>query len=243
MAGHSHWSNIQHKKGIEDKKRSALFSRLSKEVAIAVKQGGSDPKNNIRLQAAIEKARKANMPKEKIDIAIDRAMGIGKEGKLEQVLYEVYGPQKSAFLIEISTDNKNRTASEFKHLVHLAGGSFAQAGSVKWMFDQLGKISITMPQGISEEGLELKMIDLGAQDFAKDDGRIIIYVSASMLGEVEKEVKVAGIDIEDASLVWKPKSPVKIFNKDIAQKILEFEEELKSYQDTERVFSNIEYGI
>lgn len=239
MSGHSHWANIQHKKNIEDKKRSALFSRLSREIAVAVKEKGPKPENNIRLQAAIEKAKKANLPKEKIERAIDRAMGIGEEGALKQVLYEVYGPEGSAFLVETSTDNKNRTSSEFKHLVESCGGSFAQAGSVKWMFDYFGCIDAALPKGIPEEELELKIIDFGAEDFIKDGDKIIVYTSVQMLSEVEKEMKNIGIKIEESNIVWKPKNPINISNEALKHKISEFEEALKSYQDTERVFSNV----
>lgn len=241
MSGHSHWSNIQHKKEIEDKKRSALFARLSHEIALAVKQGGPDPKNNAKLQAAIDKAKKNNLPKEKILSAIDRALGIGQEGQLEEVLYEVFGPYGSAFLVQISTDNKNRTSSEFKHLVELAGGSFAHEGSVKWMFDQIGKIVMFAPKDISEENLQLKIIDWGVEDFTKEGEKIIIYTNSHKLKEIEQKIKNENYDIEFSEMIWKAKNVNKISDEMAKSKIMEFEEELKSYQDTERVFSNTNF--
>ncbi len=240
MAGHSHWANIQHKKSIEDKKRSALFSAISKEIAIAVKEGGPKPENNNRLEAAIEKAKKANMPKEKIERAINRALGIGEEGKLEEVLYEVYGPNGSAFLVEVATDNKNRSTSELKHLVDSWGGSFAQAGAVKWMFDFVGFIGAQIPVGVSEDEIELKLIDLSVQDYKKEKNGIKIYTDAQMLNETIKELKSIGVHIQETALIWKPKNPIKISNEEIKKNILSFEDQLKYYPDTERVFSNIE---
>ncbi len=240
MAGHSHWANIQHKKSIEDKKRSALFSAISREIAIAVKEGGPKPENNNRLEAAIEKAKKANMPKEKIERAINRALGIGEEGKLEKVLYEVYGPNGSAFLVEVATDNKNRSTSELKHLVDSCGGSFAQAGAVKWMFDFVGFIEAQIPIGVSEDEIELKLIDLSVQDYKKEKNRIRIYTNAQMINETIKELKSIGVHIQETALIWKPKNPIKISNEEMKKNILSFEDELKSYPDTERVFSNIE---
>lgn len=239
MSGHSHWANIQHKKGIEDKKRSALFSRLSREIALAVKEGGPAPENNPRLQSAIEKAKKNNLPKEKIQRAINRALGIGEEGKIEEILYEVYGPSGSAFLVEVATDNKNRASGELKHLVESYGGSFAQPGAVKWMFEQVGKIEIILPSNIPEQELELKIIDFEALDFAKEANKIAVYTEVPKLKEVEQKIKQSGFSVDTADIIWKVKNPIKIADEKEKQKILELEEELKSYQDTERVFSNI----
>jgi len=239
MSGHSHWANIQHKKSIEDKKRSALFARLSYEISLAVREAGPNPETNPRLKSAIEKAKKSNLPKEKIQKAINRGAGIGEEGKLEQVLYEVYGPGGSAFLVETLTDNKNRTASELKHLIELNGGSFAQAGSVKWMFEYVGKIEILPPQDISPEDLELKMIDFGAQDLKKDGNKVIIYTDAQKLKEVEKKIVDSNINVVGSEIVWRAKNPINISEESTKQKIIEFEDDLKSYQDVERVFSNI----
>lgn len=199
MSGHSHWSNIKRKKEIRDKRRSKEFSRLSKMIMTAVKEGGKDPEMNSSLKLAIEKAKESDMPKENIEKAIKKGMGEGEEGSLESFTLEIYGPEGLAVIIKGTTDNKNRTLSQINQILKTSGGKMAKPGSVKWLFDKKGVIEIPK----SEEN-ELIAIDAGAEAIDYKEDTMLVYTSPENLNQVKNNLKKK-VEIEDYDLGFKPK--------------------------------------
>lgn len=199
MSGHSHWSNIKRKKEIRDKRRSKEFSRLSKMIMTAVKEGGKDPEMNSSLKLAIEKAKESDMPKENIEKAIKKGMGEGEEGSLENFTLEIYGPEGLAVIIKGTTDNKNRTLSQINQILKTSGGKMAKPGSVKWLFDKKGVIEIPK----SEEN-ELIAIDAGAEAIDYKEDTMLVYTSPENLNQVKNNLKKK-VEIEDYDLGFKPK--------------------------------------
>lgn len=215
MSGHSHWAGIKHKKGLADAKRSKAFSKLSKEITIAAKEG-PDPNANVRLRSVIEKAKDENMPADNIDRAIKRATGEGAQ--LEDVLFEGYGPGGIAILIQGITDNKNRAVGEIKQIFSRHNGKFVEGGAVQWMFERKGVLTIIPPENISQEQkehLELTAIEAGAQDlYWRTDGLLDVYVAPSELMATKTHLQEQGHTIESASLDWVPKEHVSVNDAD-----------------------------
>lgn len=199
MSGHSHWSNIKRKKEIRDKRRSKEFSRLSKMIMTAVKEGGKDPEMNSSLKLAIEKAKESDMPKENIEKAIKKGMGEGEEGSLENFTLEIYGPEGLAVIIKGTTDNKNRTLSQINQILKTSGGKMAKPGSVKWLFDRKGVIEIP-----KSEKNELIAIDAGAEAIDYKEDTMLVYTSPENLNQVKNNLKKK-VEIEDYDLGFKPK--------------------------------------
>ena len=215
MSGHSKWAQIKRKKGATDAKRGAIFTKLARSITVAAKSG-ADPEANFQLRMAVEQAKAANMPKDNIERAIAKASGANKE-QLEQVIYEVFGPGGVAILIDVLTDNRNRSASEIKHILSEHGGSMAGPGSVKWMFDLRGVTRVKKPAGKRDE-LELKLIDAGVEDIEEEDENLVIYSSPEKLKNI---IKALGeIEPEYSGLEWIAKERVKVEDK-AAQERLE----------------------
>ena len=202
MAGHSKWANIQHRKGRQDKKRGKLFTKLIREITVAARIGGSDIGSNPRLRAAVDNAKSQSMPKDNIDRAIAKGAG-GEEGTaLEEVLYEGYGPGGVAILIECMTDNKNRTVAEVRHALTKHGGNLGTEGSVAYLFDQIGYISINHSN--DPDGLMELAIESGAEDIEiNDDGSIGIETTPQNLVDVKESIVGAGINVDINQLMMK----------------------------------------
>lgn len=239
MSGHSKWATIKRSKGAADAKRGQLFTKLGHEIAVAAREGGSDPDANFRLRMVLEKARQAAMPKENIERAIKRGAGELKgEGELEEVLYEGYGPSGIAILVEALTDNRNRAVSEIRHAFSRLGGNMAAAGSVAWMFTHKGYLALD-PQDQDPEEVALAAIDAGAEDFEIGDGVVEVYTEMSDFKAVQNALLDAKFKIENAQLSWVPQSTTSLEEKD-AMKVLKLLETLEDLDDVQAVYSNLD---
>ena len=240
MAGHSKWANIQHRKGAQDKKRSALFSRLSKEITIASKMGGPDPDGNPRLRLAISNAKGQSMPKDNIKRAIEKGQGGGGED-YEEVRYEGFGPGGVGVIVEASTDNRNRAASEIRTAFSKNGGNLGETGSVSFGFDQVGEIEFPPAAGTAEEIMEAA-IEAGAEDVESDENGHYIYTGREDLQTVADALaKHFGEEMEAKStkLIWKPQNNVPIEG-DPASTLMKLLDVLDELDDVQNVYDNSE---
>ncbi len=238
MSGHSKWSTIKRQKGAADAKRGQLFTKLAREISIAVRQGLPDPDANTRLRLAVDRARAANMPKENIERAIQRAAGVGSGDQFEEIYYEGYGPGGAALMIQAQTDNRNRTVGEVRAVLTRAGGSLGENGSVGWMFDQMGIIEVPVGEGDPDE-LSLVAIDAGASDVETEEGVVVIYTEPTDLHRVREAIAEAGHEIEAAQLTMKPKTLVAP-EPDAAVKVIRLVEKLEDLDDVQEVFTNVD---
>jgi len=241
MSGHSHWHSIKYQKTAADVKKSKAFSKIAREITIAAKEGG-DPEFNSRLRLAIEKAKSINMPAENIERAIKRGTGELAGAKLEPVLFEAYGPGGVAIIIEGITDNKNRTLGEIKQILSEYGGKLANEGSVKWLFERKGCLTIDLENqsvsGKTKEELELIAIEAGADDIYWQDKFLDIYTKPEELEKVKKKIEEKGIEIDSATLDWVPKEKILLNEekKSDCQKLFEALDENDSVQE---IYSNL----
>lgn len=240
MSGHSKWAQIKRKKGVTDARRGQLFTRLGRDITVAVREGGSgDPESNFQLRLAIDKARGSNMPKENIERAIQRGQGAGGEGgQLEDISYEAYGPGGTALIVQVLTDNRNRAASDVRRLITRSGANLASAGAVAWMFEKRGLFSIPA-KGKNPEDLELELIDAGVDDFHAEGDTIEAYVSPEHLRAVREELQKRHIPIESAEVALIPKSPAEVNPAD-AVKTMQLIEQLEELDDVQKVISNLD---
>jgi len=241
MSGHSKWSTIKRQKGVNDQRRGQLFTKLAKAITIAVKAGGgiTDPEDNFRLRLAIEKAREANMPKENVERAIDRAGGKLSGSELETILYEGYGPFGIAIIVEVATDNKKRTAQEIKRVFDRGGGDLGTSGSVSYLFERKGLVVVSK-NGLSEDQVLEKALEAGAEDLEETEDGFEIYTEDRQLHQVKEKLKSAGLKITDSELTFRPKSVVSVSEKEKAEKILKLMEALENLDDVQKVFANFD---
>lgn len=242
MSGHNKWSQIKHQKATADLRRGREFSKLSNAIAAAAKQGGGDPQANVRLRLLLENARKINMPKDNLDKAIKRGTGQLPGIKIEEFLYEIFGPSGIAILAEAATDNKNRTTSEIRSVLNRFGGKIASSGAVSHLFEQQGAITVDTSNLDSpkQEELELKAIDAGAQDIEKEEGRLFIYTFPHQLEQVKRGLEEGGVNISEAKLSFEPKTTVPITDKEKASQILKLMEALEEIEDVTAVYANFD---
>ena len=238
MSGHSKWANIKHRKAAQDAKKGQLFSKLAKEITVAAKLGGGNPENKIRLRVAIEKAREANMPSENIEKAIKRGTGELEGVTYEDVTYEGYGPGGVAILVNVLTDNKNRTAADIRKIFSKFGGSLGSTGSVSWIFERKGYISVDASKYTEDQILEIAL-EVGAEDVKKEDDVISIYTPVEVFSEVLNALKSKGIEIKVAEISMVPKSTVRV-DDETAVKVLKLLDELESNDDVQSVASNLD---
>ena len=240
MSGHSKWSTIKHKKGAADAKRGKLFSKLSKAIMAAAKDGGPDPATNLALQNAIEKARSYSMPKDNIERAVAKGSGEGTDGAtFETVVYEGYGPEGVAVLVEALTDNRNRTASEVRHLFSKHGGNLGATGAVAWQFERLGVV-LLRADGVDEEELLLVAADAGADDVEHDGDVFQVSSAPEQLAVVRQALESAGYSIESAELSMVPKTTVAISDEGVAKKVVRLVEGLDEFDDVQDVYANFD---
>ncbi len=240
MSGHSKWSSIKHKKGAADAKRGKLFSKLARSIIVAAKEGGGDPANNLALQNAIEKARSYSMPKDNIERAIAKGAGEGTDGSsFETVVYEGYGPEGVAVLVEALTDNRNRTASEVRHLFTRHGGNLGAVGAVAWQFERRG-IVLVDAVGIDEDELVLAAADAGADDVDRDGSTFQVLAPPESLSVVRSVLEAAGFSVESAELSMVPKTTVAIGDEAVAKKVVRLVEGLEDNEDVQDVYANFD---
>ncbi|MCU4138198.1 MAG: YebC/PmpR family DNA-binding transcriptional regulator [Thermodesulfobacteriota bacterium] len=238
MAGHSHWAQIKRKKAAQDAKRGQLFTKLIREIIVAVRTGGSgDPELNPRLRAAIQAARSANMPKENIERAIKKALGLEEGTQYEEATFEGYGPGGVAILINTITDNRRRTVSELRHLFGKYGGNLAEPGAVAWIFEQKGLIVV--PKKDEEKVLEIA-IEKGAEDTKEYESEIEVITDPSQFEEIKKALENAGIEIISAKVTMVPKTTVPVEDEATANSILKFMEALEELDDVQQVYANFD---
>jgi YebC/PmpR family DNA-binding regulatory protein len=240
MSGHSKWSSIKHKKGAADAKRGKLFSKLSRAIIVAAREGGPDPGGNLALQNAIEKARSYSMPKDNIERAIAKGSGADSEGaNYDTVVYEGYGPEGVAVLVEALTDNRNRTASEVRHAFTKHGGNLGTAGAVAWQFERRG-IVLVAGDGADDEELLLAAAEAGADDVEADGSSFVVTSSPEALTAVREAIEAAGFSVESAELALVPKTTVAIDDERIARQVLRLVEGLEESDDVQDVYANFD---
>lgn len=238
MSGHSKWSTIKRQKGAADAKRGQLFTKLAREIAVAAREGLPDPDANFRLRLAVDRARAANMPKDNIERAIERAAGGGSSDNFSEVYYEGYGPGGTALMIQTLTDNRNRTVGEVRSVLTRAGGTLGEAGSVGWMFDQVGLIELE-PNGADPDELALVAIDVGASDIQIEDGSVAVYTETQDLHKVGQALKEAGYELASAQLTMRPKTMLAP-DSEAAVKTIRLVERLEDLDDVQEVFTNLD---
>jgi YebC/PmpR family DNA-binding regulatory protein len=238
MSGHSKWSQIKRQKGANDAKRGALFTKLTREIITAARQGGGDPEANYRLRMAIEKARANSMPAENIRRAIERATGGGADAEqYEEVTYEGFGPSNVAVIVAAMTDNRNRTASEVRSVFTRWGGSLAP---VAWQFEQRGVIDLPL-NGRDPDEVTLAAIDAGASDVSSPDaGAIVVYTEPGELERVRRTLAAAGFEAASAELSMEPTTKVEIADEKAARQVLSFTERLEDLDDVQAVYANFD---
>jgi YebC/PmpR family DNA-binding regulatory protein len=239
MSGHSKWSTIKRQKGANDAKRGALFTKVTREIAVAARQGGGDPEANYRLRLAIEKARAVNMPADNIKRTIDKATGGGDAEQFEEIIYEGYGPGGVAVLVEAATDNRNRTAAEVRSIFTKAGGQLAGSGAVAWQFEPRGLIAVA-PDGKDADEVALTAIDAGAEDVDTDDPEAIeIFTSPGDLERIRAALEAAGVSIGSAESTMIAKQTVEL-DSTKARQALRLVEQLEDLDDVQRVTANFD---
>jgi YebC/PmpR family DNA-binding regulatory protein len=237
MAGHSQFKNIMHRKGRQDKVKSKLFGKLAREITVSAKLGLPDPAMNPRLRAAIIAARAENMPKDNIDRAIKKATG-GDAESYDEIRYEGYGPGGVAVIVEVLTDNRNRTAGEVRASFTKSGGNLAETGAVSFMFDHVGVVEYDASVGNADAMLEAA-IDAGAEDAVSGEGGHEIYTTQDSLRDVAKALEAKFGEPRKAALVWKPQNTVAV-NDDQGEKLLKLMETLNEHDDVQNVYANFE---
>lgn len=238
MSGHSKWSTIKRQKESKDAKRGQVFTKLAKAIAVAVLAGGgiTDPEKNFRLRLAIDKARALNVPKENIARAIAKGGGGSQGANWTEAVYEGYGPEGIAVIIEAATDNKNRTTAEIKNIFERGGGSVASPGAVAFQFKKTGLISVVKNDSAEEQ--ILKLMDLGVDDVQEVTDAIEIYVSAEHLREKRNQIEALGFKVLSEELTMEATTEVQIHDLLKAQKVLKFTETLEEHEDVQKVYAN-----
>ena len=240
MSGHSKWANIKHKKARSDEKRGKEFTKVAKEITIAVKSGGSgDPESNAKLKLAIQKAKSINMPNENITRAIKKGTGEIQSEALEEFCYEGYGPGGVAIMLDIATDNRNRTAPDIRHLFSKHNGNLGESGCVSWMFKRVGIISINKADAPDEEELILLALECGAEDVQDEGDTYDIITSTDNFLEVKEALEKAGLTIAEADLDMLPENQVEINNVDTALKVIKLIDLLEDHDDVQKVYTNM----
>jgi YebC/PmpR family DNA-binding regulatory protein len=240
VSGHSKWSSIKHKKGAADIKRGKLFSKLSRAIIVAAREGGGDPDANLALQNAIEKARSYSMPKDNIERAIAKGTGEGAGGLVfETVVYEGYGPAGVAIIVEALTENRNRTAADVRHAFGKFGGNLGTDGSVAWMFERRAVVLVPA-DGVDEDALMLAALEGGADDVAGDGSIFEVTAALEVLHGLREAIASAGFPIESAELTMLPKTTVELTEESSARTLVKLVEALEELDDVQEVYANFD---
>ena len=240
MSGHSKWSSIKHKKGVADARRGKLFSKLSRAIIVAAREGGGDPAANLALQNAIEKARSYSVPKDNIERAIARGTGADTAAEtFEHVVYEGYGPSGVAILVEALTDNRNRTAADVRAAFAKHEGNLGGSGAVAWLFERRGVILVDADR-FDEDDVTLAAAEGGADDVALDGSSFSVTCSPEALSDVRQALEDAGIEVDSAELTMVPKTTVELDDENSAKKTLRLIDALEDSDDVQEVYSNFD---
>ena len=240
MSGHSKWSSIKHKKGAADAKRGKLFSKLTRAIIVAARDGGPDPAANLALQNAIEKARSYSMPKDNIDRAIAKGSGADADAsQFETIVYEGYGPSGVAVIVEALTDNRNRTASDVRHTFAKNDGNLGTTGAVAWLFERRGVVFVPA-DGADEDELTLAAAEGGADDVTLDGSSFQILSAPESLAAVRESIESAGFTVENSELTMLPKTTVEVVDERDAKKVLRLMDQLEDNDDVQDVFANFD---
>ena len=240
MSGHSKWSSIKHKKGAADAKRGKLFSKLSRSIIVAAKEGGGDPSANLALQNAIDKAKSYSMPKDNIERAIAKGAGDGTDGAaFESIVYEGYGVEGVAVIVEALTDNRNRTASDVRHTFDKFGGNLGTTGAVAWQFERRGVV-IVSAAGVDEDELFLAAADAGADDVEQDGDVFQVTSAPENLAAMRGAIQAAGFTIESAELSMLPKTTVAVEDEGKAKQLMRLIDALEDNDDVQEVYANFD---
>jgi YebC/PmpR family DNA-binding regulatory protein len=239
MSGHSKWATTKHRKAAQDKKRSALFSKLSRVVYVAAKTGGPDPANNASLAAAIEKARSYSLPKDKIDAAIKKAAGAGEGEQFEEIVYEGYGSSGVALYVEALTDNRNRTAADVRSAFTRAGGNLAATGAVAFQFARNGEILVEKAGAPDEEELLMIVAEAGGDDIEDGDEAFVVLTAPTEMMRVRDALVAASVAVKGAELAMRPLTPV-VVSAETAKKVIRLIDALEELDDIQEVYHNME---
>ncbi|MDD2621057.1 MAG: YebC/PmpR family DNA-binding transcriptional regulator [Syntrophomonadaceae bacterium] len=241
MSGHSKWANIKHKKARSDEKKGKEFTKLAKDITIAARTGGSgDPESNAKLKLAIQKAKTINMPNENILRAVKKGTGEIEGEAIEEIIYEGYAPGGIAVMLDIATDNRNRTASEIRHLFSKHNGNLGENGCVAWMFRRVGLISISRDKvKIDEEEFMLKVLEAGADDIKEEEDYFEVISTPDVFMEVKEALEGEGFIIEESDVVMLPENTVEINDQEMAAKIIKLVDLLEDHDDVQNVYTNM----
>jgi YebC/PmpR family DNA-binding regulatory protein len=239
MSGHSKWATIKRKKAKVDAQRGKLFTRLSKEIILAAKAGGGDPDGNMRLKAAVQRAKEANIPNENIQRAIMKGTGELGSGSFEEIIYEGYGPGGVAVMLEIMTDNRNRIAGEIRHFFSRYGGNLGETGCVSWMFDKKGLIMIDKESGADEDELLLAALEAGAEDMRVEEDSFEIYAEPENFEAVRDALTEQGFSLAEAELTMVPQTSINLVDKD-AEQMIKLMDALEELDDVQEVYANFD---
>ena len=242
MSGHSKWANIKHKKGKQDAIKGKIFTKVGRELIVAAKMGGGNPETNFRLKVAIQKAKSVNMPNDNIQRAIQKGAGAADSDSFEELTYEGYGPGGSAIMINVLTDNRNRTAGEIRHIFSKNGGNMGETGCVGWMFKQKGLLVLNRENlELSEDDLMLLALDKGVEDLNfDDDEEIEIYTDPSEFQNVKEGLEEEGLEFDSAEISMIPDTNVQITDPEQARLLLRLLNTLDEHDDGQNTFTNLE---
>lgn len=239
MSGHSKWSQIKRQKGQADARRGQLFTKLAREIMLAVREGGSSPEHNFRLRLAVQRCRENNMPMENIERAIKRATGEGEAAALTEASFEGYGPQGVAILLQVLTDNRNRTLQEIRSAFSRGGGNLGEAGCVSWLFQTKGVITVEIGNADAEE-MALWAIDVGAEDVKIEEGYLEVHTDLERLEAVRQALEQRELSIISTEVSMIPKTTVQLGEKEALQ-ALKLLDKLEEMEEVQRVFSNVDF--
>lgn len=244
MSGHSKWAQIRRSKGVNDARRGQLFTRLGREIVVAVREGGGgDPDANFRLRMAVQRARDANMPLDNIERTIKRALGGTEGANLEEITYEGYGPAGTALLVQTLTENRNRTVAEVRNAFNRNGGNMGENGCVDWLFEAKGVIEIAL-EGHDPDELSLEVLDMGADDVEParpDDETLIIYTDSTELDNVRQALEAKHYKVLKAESTVVPKTKVDLSDEKVAHQVIRLIEKLEDLDDVQNVYSNADF--
>jgi len=240
MSGHSKWSSIKHQKGVADARRGKLFTKLTREIILAVREHGSSPDTNYHLRLAIQKAKDNNMPSDNVERAIKRGEGILEGAAISEFVLEGYGPGGAAILVEVISDNRNRAVQEVRSTFSRAGGNMGESGSVTWLFEQKGLITVETGDDVDAEELSLQAIDAGAEDVIPQSGYVEIYTRTEEMENVRKALEANGTTVDSAELARIPKTTVQL-DEHAAIQVLKLLDKLEELDDTRSVCSNVDF--
>lgn len=238
MSGHSKWSTIKHKKAIEDNKRGKVFTKLGRLISIAARDGGGDINSNFKLRLAVEKAKQFNLPKKNIERAIEKGSGKGEGEGLIEATYEGYGPSETAVIIEVVTDNKNRTAAEIKKAFERGGGRLGQPGSATFLFNKIGRLVVKKTDKVDDQ--MLKIIDLGVEDVGEIEEGIEAIVAANQLSQMKQAIEAEGYEILAAELSYKALNYL-VLGTEAKEKVVNFLEEIDELDDVQELYCNLKF--